>query len=624
MMIIVNCNQQISTCYANRYLSARTDIVTHVVFLLLLMNICVISANAQRHKEQIVFVSEGEDRDEIHLSKPGGGQIQKLTLQPKRYATPSLSYDGKRVAFASADGGSRDYDIFVMDIQSREKRQVTFAGSRDLYPSWSPDGSRIVFASDAGGIFNLYTVDENGENRTRITYSTGDDVHPDWSPDGRKLAFVSDQASAVHQVYLMDPRTGEQQKMTQRRYSNRYPRWSPDGTKLAFYSSVSYRGARVFRQIWQVTADGTGLKSLITDGEFNDEPVLSPDLKHIAFISTRDDNTDIYTFDKDSREILRLTHDPSFDSQPGWSPDGKHLVFVSRRSGNADIYKINAKGGEIVNLTRSKADENSPVWSPRGAEISFVRTGGGKGEIHVMDSDGNRQMRLDNTPFSNTKPSWSPQGDKVAFLNKPEKDTKVYRIYTIGSDGQNKQLLFETEATDIRRISWSADGKSMLFVYFDGEIQEIRILDVITREVDTIDTNTRAFGVDNAAWAPLGRTIVFSAFPVRPLSILRTVRYGIFLIDADGDKSQEPEPIRDSFNSQPLRYENGGFTWSPDGQNILFGRRNSGNLYVTGLTGGGVTRHFINAHSPDWKTPVYWKKITPDNKLQTTWGDVKK
>ena len=127
---------------------ARTEVVIHCVLLLLLMYLIVIPVYAQRQQEQIVFVSEGGGHDEIHLSKLRGGQVQKLTLKQGRYTTPSLSFDGKRVAFASATGLSRDYDIFVMDIQSREQRQVTFAASKDLYPSWAPDGSRIVFASD--------------------------------------------------------------------------------------------------------------------------------------------------------------------------------------------------------------------------------------------------------------------------------------------------------------------------------------------------------------------------------------------------------------------------------------------------------------------------------------------
>ena len=633
-MIMRNRHQSPKTCDVNSWAPARIEVATQFVLLLLLMNFIVLPANGQKQQEQIVFVSEAADLEQIHLRKAGGGRVKtsKLTLQEPTgtYFTPSLSYDGERVAFASRP--ERNYDIYVIELRSRKQRRVTFAPSRDLYPSWAPDGSRIAFASDREGVFNLYTIEKNGENRTRLTNSSGDDIQPDWSPDGSKIAFVSDQASAVHQVYWMHVRTGEQQRLTQFDFDADYPIWSPDGTQIAFHSAVSDWVPPIGnRQIWQVSIDGTGLKSLISDSESNDDPVISPDLKQIAFTSTRDDNTDIYTFDRDSRQIRRLTHDPSADYQPSWSPDGKHLVFVSERMDNPDIYKINADGGGLVNLTRSEADESRPAWSPEGDIICYVRKVGndvfGRREIRIMDSNGKRQKLLDSTLVFNPFPTWSPRGDKIAFVNKPDWFDLDYRVYTIEPNGHNKRLLFKPLDGLIKKISWSPNGRQIVFVYHspDGFPNELRILNVHTREVDTIDLkvfdNFRLVGIENAAWAPIGRTIVFSARPKRPVPTVLPLRHGIFLVDADGDKTQEPEPLWDTFSTQE-QYRKQRFSWSPDGQSILFSR-GEGNLYVTKLNGGGSTRYFNNAHSPDWKTPRVWRSVQPKNKLQTTWGEIK-
>ncbi len=618
-MFMSRCHRPTKTYYANCYLSARIEAVTRF-FLFLLLNFSVLSANAQWQREQIVFVSQGDESNQLRLTNGLGGLAKNLTLQGF-YFTPSLSFDGKRVAFVSFIPRGQNGDIFIMDIRSREQRRVTFSQNHRHYnldPSWAPDGSRIVFASNFDGDYDLYTVDEKGKYHTRLTDSEGDDVQPDWSPDGSKIVFASDQHRTAVQVWSMDVKTGHQQILTESRFPTAYPRWSPDGTQVAYHSSVADEALTGGWQIWQVRTDGTDVKSLIVEGE-SGSPAISPDGKQIAFSSKRDDNTDIYIFDRDSLETRRLTRDPSPDYQPSWSPDGRHLVFVSDRTGNPDIHKMNAEGGGIVNLTQSETSEYMPAWSPGGDKISFVRVVDGRWEIHVMDNGGNRQMRLDNSPVFNGYPSWSPQGDKIAFVNTPEQDSKVLRIYTIDPDGQNKQLLYETLGADVRSPRWSPDGKKMLFVYWsklDQGIDEIRILDVMTRKVVN-SIHLMEVPIDSAVWAPIGRTIVFTAFSI---DVRRIVRYGIFLVDADGNNQ---EPLWHTFSPQGLYYGGERLSWSPDGQSILFSR-GTGHLYVTGINGGGVKLFLRNAHSPDWKTPVSRERVTAENKLHTTWGEVKK
>ena len=431
-MTMWKCHQLTKTCDVNRCAPARNEVVTPCVFVLLLLtlNFGVFSTNAQWQREQIVFVSQEADFQQIRLTNGLGGQVKNLTLQG-RYATPSLSFDGKRVAFAWSAHRWQNYEIFLMDIQSGEQRRVAFSQNtniHNLYPSWAPDGSRIVFASNFDGDYDLYTVDEKGKNHTRLTDSEGDDVQPDWSPNGRKIVFASNQAQGYFQMFQIDVKTGLQQPLANNDFHVAYPRWSPDGTQVAYHSAVVDVAVTGGRQIWQVRTDGTDVKSLIVEGE-SYSPAFSPDGKQIAFSSRRDDNLDIYVFDRDSLETRRLTRDPSTDYQPSWSPDGRQLVFVSERTGNPDIHKMNADGGGIVKLTQRETWEIMSAWSPVGDKISFARRVDGKSEIHVMDSNGNRQIRLENTPVFNTSPAWSPQGDKIAFVNAPDEDANYSHFY---------------------------------------------------------------------------------------------------------------------------------------------------------------------------------------------------
>ena len=76
-MTMRKCHQPTKTYYANRFLSARLEVHTgYVLFvLLLLLHFGAFSANAQRQQEQIVFVAQSEDREQIHLSNGKGGQV---------------------------------------------------------------------------------------------------------------------------------------------------------------------------------------------------------------------------------------------------------------------------------------------------------------------------------------------------------------------------------------------------------------------------------------------------------------------------------------------------------------------------------------------------------------------
>lgn len=81
--------------------------------------------------------------------------------------------------------------------------------------------------------------------------------------------------------------------------------------------------------------------------------------------------------------------------------------------------------------------------------------------------------------------------------------------------------------------------------------------------------------------------------------------------------------VAQALSSHRLYYGGECLSRAPDGQSILYSRGTE-NLYVTGIHGEGVNLFLRNAHSPDWKTPVSHEKVTAENKLHTTWGEVKK
>ena len=109
------------------------------------------------------------------------------------FSAPSLSPDGKRLAFSRIDPVSGNQDIWVGEVDRATASRFTNHPSFDGYPSWSPDGSQIAFTSQAAGVYNLYRKGSNGAGEPeRLAESPLLQYDSDWSRDGRFLVFTED------------------------------------------------------------------------------------------------------------------------------------------------------------------------------------------------------------------------------------------------------------------------------------------------------------------------------------------------------------------------------------------------------------------------------------------------
>ncbi len=167
---------------------------------------------------QIVFTSLRDGDLNIFVMDSDGGSVRQLTDEP--------GYDGG--AFFSADGSKIVYrahhpteptelaeyralleeglvrpdrvELFVMNADGSDRRQITSNGRANFAPFFHPDGRRIIFSSNMhdpqGRSFNLYMVDIESGEVERITHSAGFDSFPMFNRDGTKLVFASDRGAA--------------------------------------------------------------------------------------------------------------------------------------------------------------------------------------------------------------------------------------------------------------------------------------------------------------------------------------------------------------------------------------------------------------------------------------------
>ena len=109
----------------------------------------------------------------------------------------------------------------------------------------------------------------------------------------------------------------------------------------------------------------------------------------------------------DGTNVRQLTSNADFDSAPSWSPDGKRILFERAPAGTftpgteaqeKDLYVMRADGTHVRRLTDSPGLDEGPEFSPDGTKIAFSSARDGQQEIYVMNADGSNPRRADRQP----------------------------------------------------------------------------------------------------------------------------------------------------------------------------------------------------------------------------------
>jgi len=255
------------------------------------------------------------------------------------------------------------------------KRPITLAyqvtHSVNIDPSLSPDGRQMVFISVIAGKEQLFTMNLDGSDPRQLTHDDADHEDPSWSPDGKKIAFVL-VAGTVERIYLMNVDGSHLEPLTPAGLRVIHPHWSPDSTKVIYCTDDDQvPGQKNDSEIYSIEiASGTNVK--LIGGGINTYPSWSPDGKRIAFRKIIDNgNSEVFVANADGSGIRNLTNNPAFDGWPAWSPDGSEIAFASNRNSSYEIYVMNADGTDVRKVANSEGRATAPAWSPDGKTIYF-------------------------------------------------------------------------------------------------------------------------------------------------------------------------------------------------------------------------------------------------------------
>ncbi len=255
-------------------------------------------------------------KKELYLMNFDGTEVRQLTRHNSIAFAPAWSPDGSKVAYSIYTKNSsniRNIDLYEMDFSERTVKLLSNRRGINSGAAYSPDGSKIAATLSFAGNPEIYVFERGSRNATRVTKSFGFDVDPTWSPDGSKLAFVSSR-SGMPMVYSMN-------------------------------------------------ADGSNVKRLTFAGRYNATPSWSPTNNKIAFAGWIDGKFDIFIMNPDGTTIERLTKKQGSNEDPHFSPDGNFIAFSSNRTGQNNIYVMNVDGTFTKRLTYGLGNCSTPKWS---------------------------------------------------------------------------------------------------------------------------------------------------------------------------------------------------------------------------------------------------------------------
>ncbi len=257
--------------------------------------------------------------------------------------------------------------------------QLINTGEEVRSMAFSNDGPTLVISKgEFGGKMNLWQVRfntttnlPNGKPILLNGISSTDDINPSFSADG-KIAYSKRVFERHLWMISAENNNVDPEQLTTTGQLNYYPELTYDGKILGFTSHRSGNGL-----IYTYNFQTQKSERISNDWEKNLREVwisFSQDTYPIYYTSTKGGSFQIWTMQSPNSPPLTITKtiSPQKDISASISPDGNTLVFLSNRNGNDDVWTYDLRSAKINQLTSDHSNERFPVWSPDGNQIAFL------------------------------------------------------------------------------------------------------------------------------------------------------------------------------------------------------------------------------------------------------------
>jgi Tol biopolymer transport system component len=413
----------------------------------------------------LAFVWDGDKQDsfQIYVMQIGGGAPVRITNQAGSPFGLAWSPDDRYIAFHRPEG-DRVAIRLVPPFGGPERKLAEVPTDASWFLSWTPDAKWLAFASwnSPGEPSSIWVVSVDTGERRRLTFprvapGASGDLSPSFSPDGRMLSFGREEKDHVFRPYILRlsrnlKPEGEPRRLTSRFYGDLFGiAWLPDSREIVFSA-----GGESARTLWRLA---------VSEGS---EPVRMPYVTENAIRPVIMRRRLVYQWFRLESNLWRLdtragertilvgSGAPRLQGTPQYSPDGRRIAFSSTRSGSPEVWTCDADGANCMQLTSYGGPQiGIPHWSPDSQSIAFDCRVTGQPAVYVVAADGGTPRLLAEDGYM---PNWSRDGRRIYFASGRSGRLEVWKMPAAG--GPAAQVTRNGGGAAIE----SSDGK---YLYFD-------------------------------------------------------------------------------------------------------------------------------------------------------------
>ena len=231
-----------------------------------------------------------------------------------------------------------------------------------MSPSWSPTGRDVAYVSFETDLPRIYIQNIATGDRRQITNYPNLNSSPEFSPDGTKLAMVLSKDGSPD-IYVHDLTTNQLTRITDHPLIDTEPSWTADSNSIVFMSERTGQP-----QIYQIElgASSFEVERLTYDCFQCLNGMFLPDgvnLVHVRRETRQDPNYQIAVLNIETLRVIRLTS-TSLDESPSIAPNGSMIMYATKFNGRGVLDAVSIDGMVRFRLPSTQGDVREPAWSP--------------------------------------------------------------------------------------------------------------------------------------------------------------------------------------------------------------------------------------------------------------------